>query len=243
MPFTFAHPAAVLWCARWHASVPFSAFVIGSMSPDFEYFLRLRLLSFYSHSPLGIVTFCLPIGLLVYGLYRWIIAPALIRNLPRAVRARIAVEPRVGNPVRRGLLTAIAIMFGATTHILWDGFTHGNGYFVMASDAFESRFLGLPMYKLLQHGSTFLAFGIMALWCYRQPRVRSLGTNDHDRWYWPTFAVAWSLAFASLHLIRPEFALGTVIVQGIVALFAALLAAGALFRSRASAPACATRAD
>lgn len=42
MPFTFAHPAAVLWCARWHpAGVPFSAFVIGSKSPDFEYFLRL----------------------------------------------------------------------------------------------------------------------------------------------------------------------------------------------------------
>jgi len=43
MPFTLAHPAAVRWCARRHpAGVPFSAFVIGSMSPDFEYYPRLR---------------------------------------------------------------------------------------------------------------------------------------------------------------------------------------------------------
>lgn len=230
MPFTFAHPAAVLWCARWHASVPFSAFVIGSMSPDFEYFLRLRLLSFYSHSALGIVTFCLPTGLLVYGLYRWVIAPALIRNLPRAVRARIAVEPRVGKPIRRGLFIAVAIMFGAATHILWDGFTHGNGYFVMGSPTLESRILGLPLYKFLQHGSTFLGFGVMALWFWRQPRVRPTAANANNRGYWPTFSATWCVAMGGLHLLRPDLALGTMIVQGIVALFVALLVAGALFR-------------
>lgn len=239
MPFTFAHPAAVLWGARWHQSgLPFSAFVIGSMSPDFEYFLRLRLLSFYSHSTVGIVIFCLPVGLVVYVLHRWVIAPALYRNLPCAVRERL-----VESLPRRALLISAAIMIGAATHILWDGFTHGHGYFVTGSATLESKVMGLPVYKFLQHGSTFLGFGIMAFWCYRQPRVRSTAADDKNGGYWPSLALAWCVAMIGLHQIRPDFALGSLIVQGIVALFVALLAAGALFRGRASAPARDTHAD
>lgn len=230
MPFTFAHPAAVLWGARWHASVPFSAFVIGSMSPDFEYFLRLRLLSFYSHSMMGIVTFCLPVGLVVYVLHRWVIAPALYQNLPRAVRERLVDAPSIDNHLRHLLFVSTAIMLGAATHILWDGFTHGNGYFVMGIGTLESKIIGVPVYKLLQHGSTFLGFGIMTLWFLKQPRVRSVVTGTRDRGYWPAFAVVWCVTMAGLHLIRPDFALGTLIVQGIVAIFAGLLIAGVLFR-------------
>lgn len=238
MPFTFAHPAAVLWGARWHQTgLPFSAFVIGSMSPDFEYFLRLRLLSFYSHSMVGILTFCLPVGLMVYGLHRWVIAPALYRNLPCAVRERITESPCNGVLLRRVLQISIAIMIGAATHILWDGFSHGNGYFVLGSGALVSKVMGVPVYKFLQHGSTLLGFGIMILWFHRQPRARAFCTNDHDRWYWPAFAVTWCLAMVGLHQIQSDIALGALIVQGIVALFIALLVVGILFRGGAGAPA------
>ena len=244
MPFTFAHPAAVLWGARWHrAGAPFSAFVIGSMSPDFEYFLRLRTVSVYSHTVPGILSFCLPVGLVVYLLHRWIVAPALYSNLPRAVRERLTESPCNGSLPRLLLLISAAIMIGAATHILWDGFTHGHGYFVRGSNSLESRFMGLPVYKFLQHGSTFLGFGIMAFWCYRQPRVRSSAADDKNGGYWPSLALAWCVAMIGLHQIRPDFALGSLIVQGIVALFVALLAAGALFRGRASAPARDTHAD
>lgn len=40
MPLTFAHPAAVLPFSRNSKYVNFLALVLGSMAPDFEYFLH-----------------------------------------------------------------------------------------------------------------------------------------------------------------------------------------------------------
>ena len=40
MPLTIAHPAAVL--PFRHSRLPISALVIGSLAPDFEYFLHLH---------------------------------------------------------------------------------------------------------------------------------------------------------------------------------------------------------
>lgn len=42
LPLTFAHPAAVLPFSRKSKYIHFSALVLGSMAPDFEYFLRGR---------------------------------------------------------------------------------------------------------------------------------------------------------------------------------------------------------
>lgn len=232
MPFTFAHPAAVLWCARWHPTgVPFSAFVIGSMSPDFEYFLRLRMLSFYSHSALGILIFCIPVGLVIYGLYRGAIAPALYRNLPCYIVDRLPehTEHR-GKGLRHLVLVSLAIAVGAVTHILWDGLTHGNGPFVLRWPGLETDVLGLPLYKFLQHGSTLAGFGIMAIWFHlRQPRSIH-GATGHDHGYWPLTTALFLSAIGVLQQIRPGLAPANLVIQCIVGLFAALLIAGCWFR-------------
>ena len=56
MPFTPAHPAIVLPLIR---SRYFSAtgLIIGSLSPDFEYFFKMSVDSIYSHSKGGIILF------------------------------------------------------------------------------------------------------------------------------------------------------------------------------------------
>lgn len=42
MPFTFAHPAAVLPFAKKHSKhISVTALILGSMAPDFEYFYTL----------------------------------------------------------------------------------------------------------------------------------------------------------------------------------------------------------
>src|SRR3989338_5092867 len=80
MPFTFAHPAIIL---PFYKSKTFSRFftllVIGSMSPDFEYFLRLQTYSKYSHTLLGILYFCIPTSLLVFFAYEKLVKPVLAR--------------------------------------------------------------------------------------------------------------------------------------------------------------------
>ena len=70
MPFTPAHSAAVVplyftFCKH----LVFSALIIGSMSPDFEYILRLTPTSRIGHTFHGLFLFCLPVGLILNLLY------------------------------------------------------------------------------------------------------------------------------------------------------------------------------
>ena len=55
MPFTFSHPALILplkyFPNKWFS---LTGLVIGSLTPDFEYFLRMRIKSVYSHTLEGI---------------------------------------------------------------------------------------------------------------------------------------------------------------------------------------------
>lgn len=53
MPLTFAHPAAILPFSRQSKYIHFSALVLGSMAPDFEYFLRGRPVGEIGHSFTG----------------------------------------------------------------------------------------------------------------------------------------------------------------------------------------------
>lgn len=66
MPWTFAHPAAVLalrrYCPRY---LNFSALVVGSLSPDLGYYLDLFATAKFAHSFTGSLLVCLPLGILL----------------------------------------------------------------------------------------------------------------------------------------------------------------------------------
>src|SRR5882672_6336607 len=68
MPFTLAHPAAVLPLRRW-PRLDFVALVIGSMTPDFGYYLLLPDMRLETHSFAGSLETCLPVGLLLVLLF------------------------------------------------------------------------------------------------------------------------------------------------------------------------------
>jgi len=71
MPFTFSHPAIVLSLSylpkRWVSMV---GLIIGSMVPDFEYFMRMKVKSIYSHTWPGLFWFDLPLGLILMFIYQ-----------------------------------------------------------------------------------------------------------------------------------------------------------------------------
>ena len=50
MPFTFAHPAAVIPFCKKHQYVSVTALVLGGMAPDFEYFLHFRPYGIIGHA-------------------------------------------------------------------------------------------------------------------------------------------------------------------------------------------------
>src|SRR6185295_3910580 len=68
MPWTFAHPAAVLPLRRYcPALLNFPALLIGSITPDLGYHLSRKDWSAYAHSLEGSLLVCVPIGLLLLG--------------------------------------------------------------------------------------------------------------------------------------------------------------------------------
>ncbi len=176
MPFTLAHPAAVLPVRRY---LPFSALIIGSLSPDFEYLLRLAGVSRFSHTLSGVFYFCAPVGLLVLWLFhRFIKRPSWLL-LPIFVRRRIVPAQHFKFwPPGRLLLLIIALIVGALTHVVWDSLTHEYGWVVeryptLQASVYTIAGHDLKLYKLFQYGSS--AFGLLILliffvrWLLKQP--------------------------------------------------------------------------
>lgn len=84
MPFTFSHPAIVLPLAFLPKKIiSITGLIIGSLTPDFEYFIRMKLSSEYSHTISGVFLFDLPLGIILTFLFHGIVRNKLIDNLPR----------------------------------------------------------------------------------------------------------------------------------------------------------------
>lgn len=162
MPLTPSHAAAALLLKRVVPRLPLAALVIGSMSPDFEYLLRLAPRGSFGHSPLGLVVFCLPLGLVVWSLWRSWIRPVVLALMPPGLAAGFA--PRCDASWGAG---ATAVLLGAISHVAWDAFTHADGFFVSLLPALSSAVApalapGLHWYKLLQHASTAIGAVVIA---------------------------------------------------------------------------------
>lgn len=190
MPFTLAHPAAVL--PLWRSRLHFPALLLGSVAPDFGYFLAGRPVSGAGHTLWGCVWLNLPLCVVFYALYRrlaaevfWAYVPQCLRGMPR----RLPVVP-YGRAAWRFVLSAF---LGMATHILWDGFTHKGADFVVALPVLQARAAGLPVYKWLQYGGS--VFGMAAVagfwlwWAGRFPAPHS-GVCGRDKCrFWLAAAV------------------------------------------------------
>jgi hypothetical protein len=177
MPFTFSHPAIVLpfgfISPRW---VSMNGLIVGSMSPDFEYFLRMKVFSIYSHTWLGVLWFNVPLVLLFLVLFHAFIRDPLIDHLPLLLRRRFTQFKGFRWQelfTKRLIVVIISIIIGAYSHILWDSCSHKDGAIVESFAFFRSTvslgFYEVPLYKLIQHGSTLLGFLIILGVIYKMP--------------------------------------------------------------------------
>jgi hypothetical protein len=176
MPWTFSHPAAVLPLRS--LGLPLPALVVGSLAPDFGYYVGLFALATHAHSFAGLLTTCLPGGLLALWLARALRTP-VVEWLPQPHRGALArlTAPGDAGTTRRFVMDATAIVLGATTHVLWDGATHARGLFVAAAPAlarpWEFAGIAAPAYAWLQHASTLIGAAVLAIaygrWLRRQP--------------------------------------------------------------------------
>lgn len=170
MPLTLAHPAAILPLfrplGRW--AVP-SALVLGSMSPDFAYFLPGTDLS--THSADALLWFDLPAGGLAYATWHALVARPLVALLPRGVAERLLPllterAAQLRPPVQA---VAVSLLVGAATHLAWDSFTHSGTWLTDAVPLLGTELGRIGAYHVrifgvLQHASTAVGCAVLALW-------------------------------------------------------------------------------
>jgi membrane-bound metal-dependent hydrolase YbcI (DUF457 family) len=178
MPFTISHAAAVLPLHRWSKhGLPLTALMIGSMAPDFGYFVSHDASRQLTHSFAGLFVFSLPVGLAVWFFYVTVLEKATITLLPDRWHTRFAHT----DAITRGLVAraALAILLGAVTHVLWDAFTHRATF---ATKVFPILLeptpvaSWMPVYHLLHGLSSLVGLVILINWAqhlHRQP-ARSL---------------------------------------------------------------------
>jgi hypothetical protein len=170
MPFTFAHPAAVLPLRKYCPKLlNLPALVVGSLMPDFGYYVHNWIWSISGHAFTGTLTFDIPWGLFVLSVFYMTIRP-VARLLPYPHReACSAICPVVALPSIRSILVAsYSLLIGAWSHIIWDGFTHGNGWCVRHFATATPALFTLGTYKVtiwhvLQHGSSILGLALLMM--------------------------------------------------------------------------------
>lgn len=205
--------------------------IIGSMTPDFEYFLRMKILSYYSHTLAGLFYFCLPIGVLTAFIFHNIIKEHLLANLPKIINARLHSISKIdwNNYFKSNWLTVLSsILLGAISHLAWDACTHHNGFFVNNSAWLSSEFqlfhLEVKGYKILQHLSTLVGGLIILLTIFRLPKTPIKQTITIE--YWLLLGSIGSIIVGLRFLNGLSFnlqGLGTFVATSIAALFISLV--------------------
>jgi Domain of unknown function (DUF4184) len=119
MPFTFSHPAIILPFLRTK-KLSATGLIIGSMCPDFEYFISMKMQSNIAHTFLGLILFNLPVGFLVALLFHKIIKRNLIENLPSFFQNRLATLKNmkwIDYLKVNFFYVLISILIGAISHL------------------------------------------------------------------------------------------------------------------------------
>jgi hypothetical protein len=192
MPFTFSHPAAVLplgFLPRRFISM--TGLIAGSMAPDFEYFLRMRSLSFYSHTWLGILWFDLPLTIFLAFIFHQLVRNKLIDNSPLFITRRLVVYKSFDwkkHFMANFLVVIVSIIIGAASHILWDRFTHEGKIFIHVIDQVENDFIiagySFSRYRMLQDVSSMIGGLVVVYAVVRLPADKLFTRQNSILSYW-----------------------------------------------------------
>ncbi|WP_145810304.1 DUF4184 family protein [Kribbella amoyensis] len=173
MPFTLAHPAAVLPLVR--RPLIASALVAGSVAPDLLYLDPLyrfatreihgNLTLTLTHKLTSVLWLDPLLALILLATFTLVLKRPLLALAPASLAARL---PSPGTAVRLPSLVVlfwivVSTVIGAFTHVLWDSFTHYDGYFVQR---YRDFFAG-DVNRVLQYVSTVGGCVVLAIWCYR----------------------------------------------------------------------------
>lgn len=231
MPFTFSHPAIILPFSKVkHLSLSMSALVIGSLTPDFEYFVKMKLSGRYSHSLEGMFVIDFPMAIGIALIFHLIVKKPLIDNLPAYFNTRL--QPLrdfdfVGYITTHLIGFCICLLIGIGSHLLWDSFTHANSYFVdnitfLSTPITIDGLPQVPLFRYLQHISTAVG-AIFIFWFFHHLPVSSNASTPGLKFWIILFSVA-AISFAIRSYFSFEYfgdLVTTIISSGLIGLITA----------------------
>lgn len=178
MPWTFAHPAAVLplrsACPRW---LSFPGLLVGSITPDVGYYFGLLSLAGFAHTPLGLIIFCLPVGLAILAALTCFAGPlTILLPVPHRSLVRCTLQEPKRTATALVAIATLSVLIGAATHVVWDAFTHANRWGVTHVPILNLNILvagvrQIRLFNVLQHASTALGLITMAVLYWRAIRA------------------------------------------------------------------------
>ena len=168
MPFTLAHPAAVLPLRRLRP-LRVTPLIIGAVAPDLPYYLPANLKGAIpeTHELAHSCTVDLALGLVTLALLCLLRYPltALL-----SARARLLILQALApyGRLRAWLWALPALVLGVWTHLLWDSFTHPYGFMVHRVSALTAPvsvgpYSG-PLFHVLQYLSSVFGLTCMVVW-------------------------------------------------------------------------------
>lgn len=230
MPFTPAHPAIILpLLNRKYFSA--TGLIIGSVSPDFEYFLKASTQGVHGHTLAGLFYFDLPITLVWALIFHLLIKRSLIANLPTFLQRRL--QPLQSLDFRNSISSNFMIfgfsaLLGAFSHIFWDSFTHNGRFFVELLPIYKGAYVPFhgakyPLWYALQNISTYFGLAIIAAYIFFLPVDKNVASVKPKILYWITLILLSALLVFIRFIFFPiDFRLGNIVVNSISSLLIAV---------------------
>jgi len=182
MPFTISHAGFVLPFRRLVPPAVLCGLMIGSIIPDFGYFIREFGVASFAHTVMGALCFSLPAGLAMYLLMRFSIKRiAKVLPIPHSsFLMSWGIDRHIG--LQTLLAAAVAIFVGALSHNFVDSFTHQSGAAVSMFPVLRKEVVSfggdpLHVFRLLQYlgSATGMVIIIGAYWLGLSRYCRATG--------------------------------------------------------------------
>jgi hypothetical protein len=235
MPFTPAHPAIILPFIKWrHFSA--TGLIIGSLSPDFEYFFKMSVNSLYSHSKAGLFFFDLPVTIVLSILFHHVVKVNFIGNLPAFLQMRFQETLRLNffHYLRRNWwIFLYSALIGTASHIVWDSFTHNGRFFTRYfSNIYQSTYVffdgvDYPLFYVLQHISTAVGLLIVFLHVvFKNVDQADVLMKPRISYWLGVLAIAIVVLRVRFYVYPFDYDLGNVVVSSITGLMIGVVVCG-----------------
>ncbi|MDQ8735236.1 DUF4184 family protein [Paenibacillus sp. LHD-38] len=235
MPFTLSHPLFAAPLKKVIPSLSMTGLILGSLSPDIEYFIAMQPFRSIGHSIEGFFLLVLPICIAFAFGFHFIIKPSLPELLPKigGIHQYASYLNRTWrmSEIADWIRFIISLFIGFLSHVFLDHFTHSGGWFVLRVPFLQTEFMGDYVYHILQLSLSVLGAAIPGLyfiyryldWKRNYNRSAAYQQSRSPFKYWGLFLLAASvLLFGKLMISGNFFSISIWVVAPITAAVLAL---------------------